>query len=84
MITAFILNFFATVLGYIFGLIPQVTEMPEWYTRVHDIMPMFSGLHALPFIGTIFDIAMVILPVLIGWQVVVFSNWLYNKIRGSG
>lgn len=75
----------AGILYLVFQFIPQVTSAPDWF--VEHVMPtlgVFSGLSTLPFIGTTLQIAILVLITLSSWQVVVFANWLYNKIRGSG
>lgn len=84
MITGLFLTFFSTILVFVFSYLPHVTTMPEWYTPVHNIFYIFGSLGALPIIGTIIQITVLVLTMLAGWQLVVFANWLYNKIRGSG
>lgn len=84
MITGLFLSFFSTILIFVFSYLPKVTTMPEWYTPVESTLSVFSALGALPIIGTVIQIALLVLTMLAGWQLVVFSNWLYNKIRGSG
>lgn len=84
MITGMILTFFSTILIFVFSYLPKVTTMPEWYTPVENTLNVFSALGALPIIGTVIQITLLVLTMLAGWQLVVFSNWLYNKIRGSG
>ena len=84
MITDILLTFIFTILDFIFGLLPKVETMPAWYNYFKDSIDIFQALHALPFIGTIVDIAIIVITVLATWQTVVFANWLYNKIRGSG
>lgn len=84
MITSLLITFLATILNWAFGWLPKVTVMPEWYTPVQNALGIFSALGQLPIIGTPLQIALLILTMLAGWQVVQFANWLYNKIRGSG
>lgn len=84
MITSLLLNFISSLLILFFGLLPTVTSMPEWYTNVYNTFSVISGLNAFPVIGTVIQIALLIFTILAGWQAVVWTNWLYNKIRGSG
>jgi len=84
MITSFILNFFSSSLSWVFSFLPTVTTMPSWYNPVSETFSLLSALNNFPILGTAIIIAMLMLAIVGGWQVVVFSNWLYNKIRGSG
>jgi hypothetical protein len=84
MITGLFLTFFSTILIFVFSFLPKVTTMPDWYTPVHETLGVFSALGAFPFLGTVMQITLLVLSILAGLQLVVFSNWVYNKIRGSG
>ena len=85
MITSAIISVFASALYLVFQFIPQVTSAPDWWTLyIHPTMAVFSGLGVLPVVGTIMQITLLVLSFLAGWQAIVFANWLYNKIRGSG
>jgi len=83
MIIDAVLLFFSAILSLVL-LLPSVDAMPSWYAPVHEIMSVFSALASLPFLGVVFQILMLFLAFQLGWQVVVFANWLYNKIRGAG
>jgi len=84
MITTLILSGLALTLKTLFSFLPQVTEMPAWYIPVQETLSVFSALGAFPILGTVIQITLLALLVLSGWQVVVFFNWTYNKLRGSG
>jgi len=84
MIIDILIGILAGILTWVFSFIPQVTSMPSWYTPIREFWLLMSGLNGLPFIGTVITIGALMLAIVAGWQVVVFANWLYNKIRGSG
>lgn len=84
MITGLFLTFLSGILRLFFSWLPQVTTMPEWYNTIRDTLGIFSALGAFPVIGTVIQITLLILTILSGWQAVIWANWLYNKIRGSG
>lgn len=84
MITDVFISLISTILDFAFGWLPHVTEMPEWYDNIYNTLNVFSALGAFPVIGTVIQITSLVLSILAGWQVVVWANWLYNKIRGSG
>jgi hypothetical protein len=84
MITSLILQFFSAFLGLLLSPFPVVTTLPVWSANVLPVFAVIGGLGALPFLGDVVQIGMLVLAILAGWQVVVFANWLYNKVRGSG
>lgn len=84
MITGLFIDFFYYLLNWFFGLLPHVTTMPEWYNIVGDNLGVLSALNAIPILGTFFDIALLVITIQVAWQGIVFTNWIYNKIRGSG
>jgi hypothetical protein len=85
MITSLLLTFLGGIVYLIFSLLPQVTGAPEWWTEnIYPVLAVFSGLGTLPVLGDIMQIALLVIGALSAWQGIVFLNWLYNKIRGSG
>lgn len=85
MITSAIISIFASALYLVFQFIPQVTSAPDWWTQnVYPALGVFTGLSGFPIIGTMIQIGVLVVTFLLGWQAIVFGNWLYNKIRGSG
>ena len=84
MVTDVFISLISTILDFAFGWLPRVSEMPEWYDTIYNTLSVFSALGAFPVIGTVIQITSLVLTILAGWQVVVWANWLYNKIRGSG
>jgi hypothetical protein len=85
MITSLLLTFVGGIVYLIFSLLPRVTGAPSWWVdHVYPVMQIFSGLGTLPVFGTIMQITLIVLSTLGAWQGIVFLNWLYNKIRGSG
>lgn len=84
MITSLFFSFIFLVYEWSFGFLPTVTEMPEWYAPVSDNIAVFSALGQIPVVGTLIQIALLVATIYAGWQGVVFVNWVYNKIRGSG
>jgi hypothetical protein len=85
MITSAFLSVLASALYLIFQFLPQVTSGPEWWTTyVYPAMGVFSGLSGFPVIGPIMQCALLAIGFMSAWQGVVFANWLYNKVRGSG
>lgn len=85
MITSLIISVFASALYLVFQFIPTVAGAPEWWTtNVFPALEVFSGLSGLPLVGTMIQIGILAVTLLLGWQGIVFANWLYNKIRGSG
>jgi len=84
MITSAFLHVFSSALYLIFSMLPTVTEAPDWFgTYIEPTLPVFSALNNIPIISTAIGIFMVAMPFIIGWQVVLFSGWVYNKMRGS-
>jgi hypothetical protein len=84
MIIDILIQFVALIIYFFFGWLPTVDVMPEWYTQVQDNLGVLSALNAIPLFGTMFTIGMLVILILSAWQGVVFTNWIYNKIRGSG
>ena len=85
MITSAIISVFASALYLVFQFIPQVQGPPYWWTdNVVPSLAVFSGLSGFPIIGTILQIGLLMITFMSAWQAIVFANWLYNKIRGSG
>jgi len=85
MITSAFLTFFAWLLTMLFSPFPRVTELPDaWVEPIRAVTDLIGGYMSLPVFGTMVTIAVLTLSILAAWQVVVFANWLYNKIRGSG
>lgn len=85
MITSLLITFLGGIVYLVFSLLPQVTGAPDWWTtNVYPVLEIFSGLGTLPVFGTIMQITLIALGALGAWQGIVFLNWLYNKIRGSG
>lgn len=85
MIVEQLLNIIAYILDTVFGFIPSVESAPDWWIEnIQPTMGIFSGLNSLPVVGTMFEIGILMLTFLGGWQGVIFVNWIYNKIRGSG
>lgn len=85
MITTALLSFFAWLLNLVFSPWPKVTELPSPLdTVVSQMASLWSSYSLLPVLGTVVQIGTLVLTFLVSWQLVVFANWLYNKIRGSG
>lgn len=85
MITSAIISIFASALYLVFQFIPQVDSAPAWWTdNVYPSLGIFSGLSGFPVIGTLMQMGLLAVTFMLGWQTIVFGNWLYNKIRGSG
>lgn len=85
MITSLIISTFASTLYLVFQFIPTVESAPTWFVdNIEPSLGIISAFNTLPVLPTILAIALLYITILSGWQVVVFSNWLYNKIRGSG
>lgn len=85
MITSAIISIFASFLYLVFQFIPQVNSAPTWWVEnVQPSLGIFIELNQFPIIGTIFTMVLLAITFMSAWQVIVFSNWLYNKIRGSG
>lgn len=84
MITGYFITFIAFLVNWSFGLLPHVTEMPEWYDNIEVFFGIISAFNNIPVLGTILAILAIALPMVATWQTVVFANWIYNKIRGSG
>jgi len=74
-----------SLLNFVFGWIPQVTELPDWYVNGGQVF--VQGLvfvKALPIVGTMLSILLTWLIFMSGWQTITFVNMIFNKIRGSG
>lgn len=84
MITSLFFSFLFLVYEWSFGFLPTVTEMPNWYDSLEENLGVFSALGQIPIIGTVIEITLLVATIYAGWQGVVFVNWVYNKIRGSG
>lgn len=84
MITGLILNLFASILSVLLWAVPTVTVLPSYLQTIVDEFGVLSALSNFPIIGTWLVIAMLVATTYVAWQVVVFANWVYNKIRGSG
>lgn len=84
MITGLFIDFIYYILNWFIALLPKVTTMPDWYDVIHENLGVISALNAIPVISTFFQIALLIVTLQAGWQIVIFTNWIINKIRGSG
>lgn len=84
MIISALLTFLAWVLAVVFSPWPKVTSLPESWTWVSELFAAIGGLAALPVLGTVIEVLLLALTFVVTWQAIVFANWLYNKLRGSG
>jgi hypothetical protein len=84
MIIGLFIDFIYYILNWFIALLPKVATMPEWYDVIEDNLGVISALNAIPVISTFFYIASLVIAIQGGWQLVVFTNWIINKIRGSG
>lgn len=84
MITTLLIYAFVGFLRLILWPLPTITECPSWCSYVTGAFGYLVPFTSLPFFGTVISIALLSLSIMAGYQVVVWTNWLYNKIRGSG
>lgn len=84
MITTLLILSFVGFLRLLLWPIPEVTQCPFWCEYTTTLGSYLVPFLSLPIIGTMVSIGLLSMSIFAGWQIVVWSNWLYNKIRGSG
>lgn len=86
MITAFILNLFFGFLNFLFSFLPNITTIPETFTDMINYASSFIGNLAwvFPPIATMLTIFGLIISIEIAIAIWKVSDYIYNKVRGSG
>lgn len=84
MIVSWFLKFFSWLLGVVFSPWPRVTDLPSYLDPIADNLGIISAIAGLPILGAAVQIGALVLLFFSTWQAIVFGNWIYNKVRGSG